>query len=152
MQLRPQPQVVMQLQTEMLPPLLCLPIPQVIQASTMDASQYLSSVENQAQLEEIWIAQDEQNMYDKAYISHYMDAQAAKKKEEEQTAGTPIHTAMETPQELAAQLVEEEKEIQVLALTWDAESVPGYYTAEAIKNMKQKGLNDGQSFVNLKKK
>uniref|UniRef100_A0A915K8C3 Uncharacterized protein n=1 Tax=Romanomermis culicivorax TaxID=13658 RepID=A0A915K8C3_ROMCU len=59
-QLQSQPQVVMQLQTEMMPPP-GLPVPQVIQASTIDASQYLSSIENQAQLEEIMIAQDEQN-------------------------------------------------------------------------------------------
>uniref|UniRef100_A0A915KWD3 Uncharacterized protein n=1 Tax=Romanomermis culicivorax TaxID=13658 RepID=A0A915KWD3_ROMCU len=99
MQLQPQPQVVTQLQTEMLPPQ-GLPMHQVIQASTMDASQYLSSVENQAQSEEIPIAQDEQNMYGEAFISQYMDAESAKKKEEEQTAVTPIHTVVETPQEL----------------------------------------------------
>uniref|UniRef100_A0A915JMQ1 Uncharacterized protein n=1 Tax=Romanomermis culicivorax TaxID=13658 RepID=A0A915JMQ1_ROMCU len=68
-----------------------------------------------------------------------MDAEGVKKKEEDQTAGTPIHAVVETPQELAARLAEEEKEIQFLALTWDAEGVPGYYTAEAIKNMKEKG-------------
>uniref|UniRef100_A0A915KBU3 Uncharacterized protein n=1 Tax=Romanomermis culicivorax TaxID=13658 RepID=A0A915KBU3_ROMCU len=44
----------------MLPPPPGLPRPQVIQTS-MDASQYLSSVESQAQSEEIPIAQDEQN-------------------------------------------------------------------------------------------
>uniref|UniRef100_A0A915IFW0 Uncharacterized protein n=1 Tax=Romanomermis culicivorax TaxID=13658 RepID=A0A915IFW0_ROMCU len=98
-----------------------LPTPQVIQASTMDASQYLSTVESQAHSEEIPIAQDEQNMYGQAYISQYMDAKGAKKKEQDQTAGTPIHTVVETPQELAAQLAEEDKEIQVLALTWDVE-------------------------------
>uniref|UniRef100_A0A915ISE7 Uncharacterized protein n=1 Tax=Romanomermis culicivorax TaxID=13658 RepID=A0A915ISE7_ROMCU len=114
-----------------------LPMPRAIQASTMDASQYLSRVENQAQLEEILITQDEQNVYDKAYISQYMDAKGAKK-EEEQTAGTPVHTVVETPQELAAQQAGEENEIQVLALTWEAEGVPRYYTAEAIKNMKKK--------------
>uniref|UniRef100_A0A915KLF2 Uncharacterized protein n=1 Tax=Romanomermis culicivorax TaxID=13658 RepID=A0A915KLF2_ROMCU len=59
---------------------------------------------------------------------------------------------METPQELAAWLAEEDKEIQILDLTWDAEGVTRYYTAEAIKNMKEKGLNDGQIFINLKKK
>uniref|UniRef100_A0A915KGH0 Uncharacterized protein n=1 Tax=Romanomermis culicivorax TaxID=13658 RepID=A0A915KGH0_ROMCU len=69
-----------------------------------------------------------------------MDAEHAKKKEEEQTAGTPIHTVVETPQELAAPLAEEEKEIQVLALTWDTEGVLRYYTAEAIKNMKEKPI------------
>uniref|UniRef100_A0A915HZE2 Uncharacterized protein n=1 Tax=Romanomermis culicivorax TaxID=13658 RepID=A0A915HZE2_ROMCU len=58
MQLQLQLQVVMQLQTEMMGPP-ALPTPQVIQASTMDVSQYLSSIENQAQLEEIPIAQDE---------------------------------------------------------------------------------------------
>uniref|UniRef100_A0A915KNW8 Uncharacterized protein n=1 Tax=Romanomermis culicivorax TaxID=13658 RepID=A0A915KNW8_ROMCU len=100
----------------------------------MDASQYLSSTESQAQSEEIRIAQDEQNVYDQAYISQYMDAEGPKKKDEDQTAWTPIHTVVETPQELGARLAEEDKEIQILALTWDAEGVPGYCTAEAIKN------------------
>uniref|UniRef100_A0A915KYF1 Uncharacterized protein n=1 Tax=Romanomermis culicivorax TaxID=13658 RepID=A0A915KYF1_ROMCU len=72
----------------------------------MDGSQYLSSVENQAQLEEILIAHDEQNMYDKAYISQYIDAEGVKKKGEEQTAGTAIYTMVETPQELLAGLAE----------------------------------------------
>uniref|UniRef100_A0A915JQK9 Uncharacterized protein n=1 Tax=Romanomermis culicivorax TaxID=13658 RepID=A0A915JQK9_ROMCU len=134
----------------MLPPPPGLPMPQVIQASTMNASQYLSSKENQAQSEEIPIAQDEQNMFDQAYISQYMDVKGAKEKEEDQTAGTPIHTMVETPQELAARLAEEEKEIQVLALTWDTEGVFRYYTAEAIKNERKK-LDDRQIFVNLKK-
>uniref|UniRef100_A0A915IMH2 Uncharacterized protein n=1 Tax=Romanomermis culicivorax TaxID=13658 RepID=A0A915IMH2_ROMCU len=71
-----------------------------------------TSVESQAQLEEIPIAQDEQNLYDQAYISQYMDAQGAKKKDEEQAAGKPSHTMVETPQELAARLAEEDKEIQ----------------------------------------
>uniref|UniRef100_A0A915JNA3 Uncharacterized protein n=1 Tax=Romanomermis culicivorax TaxID=13658 RepID=A0A915JNA3_ROMCU len=75
----------------MLPPPPGLPMPQVIQTS-MDVSQYLSSIESQAQWEEILIAQDEQNVYDQAYISQYMDVDGAKKKEEEQTAGTPSHT------------------------------------------------------------
>uniref|UniRef100_A0A915I3X3 Uncharacterized protein n=1 Tax=Romanomermis culicivorax TaxID=13658 RepID=A0A915I3X3_ROMCU len=128
-QLQPQPQVVMQLQTEMLPSPPGLPRPQVIQTS-MHASQYLSSVESQAQSEEIWIAQDEQKVYEQAYISEYMDAEGVEKKEEEQTAGTHSHTVVETPQDLAALLAKEDKEIQVLALTWDKEGVPGYYTAE----------------------
>uniref|UniRef100_A0A915IB43 Uncharacterized protein n=1 Tax=Romanomermis culicivorax TaxID=13658 RepID=A0A915IB43_ROMCU len=59
-----------------------------------------------------------------------MDAKGAKKKEEDQTAGTPIHTVVETPQELAALLAEEYKEIQVLALTWDTEE------GELLKNTK----------------
>uniref|UniRef100_A0A915K9E0 Uncharacterized protein n=1 Tax=Romanomermis culicivorax TaxID=13658 RepID=A0A915K9E0_ROMCU len=71
-----------------------------------------------------------------------MDAEGAKKKEDEQSAAAPIHTAVETAQESAAWLAEEEKEIQVFALTWDTEGVPGYYTAKAIKNIKQKGLNE----------
>uniref|UniRef100_A0A915JHJ6 Uncharacterized protein n=1 Tax=Romanomermis culicivorax TaxID=13658 RepID=A0A915JHJ6_ROMCU len=50
-----------------------------------------------------------------------MDAEGVKKKGEEQTARTAIHTMVKTPQELLAGLAEEEKEIQVLALTWDAE-------------------------------
>uniref|UniRef100_A0A915IZ80 Uncharacterized protein n=1 Tax=Romanomermis culicivorax TaxID=13658 RepID=A0A915IZ80_ROMCU len=99
----------------------------------MDASQYLSRVESQAQSEEIPIAWDEQNVYDQAYISQYMDAKGVKNKEEYQTAGTPIHTVVETPQELMARLAEEEKEIQLLALTWDVEGVSRYYSAEAIK-------------------
>uniref|UniRef100_A0A915JM90 Uncharacterized protein n=1 Tax=Romanomermis culicivorax TaxID=13658 RepID=A0A915JM90_ROMCU len=132
-QLQSQPQLVTQLQTEMLPPPLGLPTPQVIQASTMDASQYLSGVESQAQSEEIPIAQDEQNVYDQVYFSQNMDAEGTKKKEKDQTAGTSIHTVVETRQELAAGLAEEEKEIQILALTWDTEGVPGYYSTEAIK-------------------
>uniref|UniRef100_A0A915JTU4 Uncharacterized protein n=1 Tax=Romanomermis culicivorax TaxID=13658 RepID=A0A915JTU4_ROMCU len=99
-QLQPQPQVVRQLQTEMLPLPLGLPTPQVIQASTMNASQYLSSVESQPQLEEISIAQDEQNVYEEAHISQYMDAESGKKENKDQTAGTPNHTVVETPQEL----------------------------------------------------
>uniref|UniRef100_A0A915K4L4 Uncharacterized protein n=1 Tax=Romanomermis culicivorax TaxID=13658 RepID=A0A915K4L4_ROMCU len=81
-----------------------------------------------------------------------MNAKGVKKKEEEQTAVVPSHTLVVTSQELAAWLAEEEKKIQVLALTWDTEGVPGYYTAEAIKNMKEKGLNDREIFINLKRK
>uniref|UniRef100_A0A915K4U2 Uncharacterized protein n=1 Tax=Romanomermis culicivorax TaxID=13658 RepID=A0A915K4U2_ROMCU len=117
MQLQLQPQVVIQLQTEMLPLWSGLPTPQGIQASTVDASQYLSSIESQAQSKEILIAQDEQNVYDQAYISQCMYAESVKKKEKDHTAGTPIHTVMETPQESAPRLAEEDKEIQILALT-----------------------------------
>uniref|UniRef100_A0A915KTF3 Uncharacterized protein n=1 Tax=Romanomermis culicivorax TaxID=13658 RepID=A0A915KTF3_ROMCU len=52
-----------------------------------------------------------------------MDAEGAKKKEEDHTAGTPIHTVVETPQELAARLAGENEEIQILALTWDTEEI-----------------------------
>uniref|UniRef100_A0A915IR59 Uncharacterized protein n=1 Tax=Romanomermis culicivorax TaxID=13658 RepID=A0A915IR59_ROMCU len=110
----------------MLPP--GLPVQQVIQASTMDGSQYLSSIENQAQLEEIPIAQDEQNVYEEAYISQYMDAVGAKK-EEAQTTVAPIHTVVETPQELAAGLTEQEKEIQP------------YVTYEGFKHRKEEIRN-----------
>uniref|UniRef100_A0A915KVX5 Uncharacterized protein n=1 Tax=Romanomermis culicivorax TaxID=13658 RepID=A0A915KVX5_ROMCU len=68
----------------------------------------MANVESQAQLEEIPIAKDEQNVYEEAHISQYMDVESAKKEEEDQTAGTPIHTMVETPQELAAQLAEED--------------------------------------------
>uniref|UniRef100_A0A915L9V7 Uncharacterized protein n=1 Tax=Romanomermis culicivorax TaxID=13658 RepID=A0A915L9V7_ROMCU len=106
----------------------------------MDGRQYLSSVENQAQLEDILIAQNEQNVYDNACISEYMDAEGSKKKEDDHTAVAPIHTVVETPQELAHWLAGEEEEIQVSALTWDTGGLPGNYTAEAIKNMKEKGF------------
>uniref|UniRef100_A0A915HXW1 Uncharacterized protein n=1 Tax=Romanomermis culicivorax TaxID=13658 RepID=A0A915HXW1_ROMCU len=81
-----------------------------------------------------------------------MDAEGVKKKEEEQTAVVPSHTVVETPQELTARLAEEEKDIQVLALTWDTEGVTRYYTAGVIRITEEKGLNDRQVFVNLKKK
>uniref|UniRef100_A0A915J799 Uncharacterized protein n=1 Tax=Romanomermis culicivorax TaxID=13658 RepID=A0A915J799_ROMCU len=111
----------------MLPLLPGLPMGQVIQASTMDASQYLSSVECQAQSDEILIAKDEQNVYDQVYIGQYMDAEGAKKKEEDQTAGTPIHTVVETPQELAAWRAEEDKEFQILDLNWDDEDYQSWW-------------------------
>uniref|UniRef100_A0A915HFD6 Uncharacterized protein n=1 Tax=Romanomermis culicivorax TaxID=13658 RepID=A0A915HFD6_ROMCU len=85
-------------------------------------------------------------------VTYTYDAEGLKKKEENQTAGTIIHTVVETPHELAAWLAEEDKEIQVLALIWGAEGVLVYYTAEAIKNVKEKGLNDRQIFINFKKK
>uniref|UniRef100_A0A915HMA8 Uncharacterized protein n=1 Tax=Romanomermis culicivorax TaxID=13658 RepID=A0A915HMA8_ROMCU len=38
-------------------------------------AEYLSSIESQAQSDELPIAWDEQNVYDQAYISQYMDAE-----------------------------------------------------------------------------
>uniref|UniRef100_A0A915JQ53 Uncharacterized protein n=1 Tax=Romanomermis culicivorax TaxID=13658 RepID=A0A915JQ53_ROMCU len=97
-------------------------------------------------------ADDESKLWLIQVDKDVMESESANKKEEEQPAAVPIHTAVETPQDLVARLAEEEKEIQVLALTWDTEGGPGYCTAEAIKIMDEKGLNDRQIFIYLKKK